>query len=342
MNNDIARIEMVYSKYGLKVTKAIEGLRVNTYILDLPYNIDVNKLLKLQKNLVIALNENNIRVYQDGSNLVIERATNKGILKFDDIFYRSMYERNKDMRLVLGKDLQGNSIVTSLKKAPHILVSGCTGSGKTQLLHCFISSLLLGNNPCQMILIDPKGNEFNVYERIDTVDFITDIPAALNKLRWLVDEMNARYKEMAELHVTDVDQTRFSRIVCVIDEFADLIKRDKSIEQSVVLLAQKARGCGIHLVIATQYPKVEVLTGLIQANIPTRVCLKVNSIMQSRVALERTGGEKLLGRGDLLFLGDGMYNPMRIQAPYISQQDKLKVAAKAAADLKGLGLKNPA
>lgn len=340
---DIENINKLLEKFNLSVTDYVQGTRINQYKIKLTADIDVNKLLRLKKNFIIALNDNDIILTQDGADLVIQTKGDGKILTMDDVFFKSMYYPTDDMRLVLGKDIDGNVTITSLKKAPHILVSGTTGSGKTQLLHSFIASLLLGNKCLHMILIDPKGNEFNVYKDIDTVTFIDDVNDANQVLKWLADLMDSRYKYMAEKGYSDAADgianrdPKLVRTVCIIDEFADLIGRDRRIEEYVVRLAQKARGCGIHLIIGTQYPKTDVITGLMQANLPTRVCLKVKSNVQSRVALEHSGGEKLLGHGDLLFLGNGMYEPIRIQAPYMSMDNKLKVARIAKERFQGMG-----
>ena len=339
---DIEQINFLFSKFNLKVTDYVEGTRVNQYRIKFPIDTDVNKLMRLKKNLVAALNDNDVIIYQDGDCLVIETKGDNKILKMSEVFQSQMYIPNNDIRLVLGRDIEGKSVTTNLAKAPHILVSGCTGSGKTQLLHSFISSILVGSKVTHLVLIDPKGNEFNVYKDIDTVTFIDNISDALSMLNWLVNEMDARYKYMAEHGITDASDVigadaNLIRTVCVIDEFADLIKTDSSIEKSVVRIAQKARACGIHLIIGTQYPKSDVITGLIQANIPVRVCLKVNSNIQSRVAMDRTGGERLLGHGDLLFLGNGMYDPIRIQAPFISAEDKNKIVEIAKERFTGMG-----
>ena len=334
---DIEQINKLFSKFNLTVTSYNESTRVNQYRIKFPCDIDINKLFKLQKNIIAALNDDNAIMKQHEDEIIIETKGNGKILHMNEVFYKAMYDRTSDFRLVLGKDIENTSITTLLPKAPHILVSGCTGSGKTQLLHCFIASLLLGTKPHHLILIDPKGNEFNVYKDIDTVQFIDNVSDGISTLKWLVDEMNIRYEIMAKEGASDVSKSSLTRIVCIIDEFADLIKTDREIEKYVVLIAQKARACGIHLIIGTQYPKAEVLTGLIQANIPTRVCLKVNNNIQSRIAIGFSGGEKLLGHGDMYYLGNGMYSPMRIQAPFISDEDKERTVQIATQQLKGLG-----
>lgn len=341
MTHDIEQINKVYSKFNMTVTDTLEGLRINKYKLLITNYDDVSKYIssKMQKNLIAALGENSIKLYQDESYVVIEKPTrNNAVLKLSDVLKPSFTEkRTDDLRLILGKDIEGNTIVTSLAKAPHMLVSGCTGSGKTVLLHSFIASILLGNQTTHLILIDPKGNEFNVYKDIDTVEFINDTNKAISTLKWLVVEMNTRYKKMQELNTTNIEDTPYTKIVVVIDEFADIIMTDRAIEKSVVMLAQKSRGCGIHLIIGTQYPKIDVLTGLIRANIPTRVCLKVNENIQSRVAINVSGGEKLLGNGDLLFMSGTMTEPIRIQAPYISADDKKMVVETATKTFAGKG-----
>lgn len=334
--HDIEQINKVFYPFNLSVSEVIEGLRINQYKVKLPLEGNLNKYLKLEKNLMAALNDNSIKVFQEGSYLVIQKQSNTNrILKMNECFYTSMYGFNNSFPLVLGKDIQGNTIRTSLVKAPHILVAGCTGSGKTQLLHSFIASILLAGQTANLILIDPKVTEFYVYKDVPSVTFISDVNTAIAKLNWLVTEMNNRYAEMATLGITDIDDTKYTRVICVIDEFADLIMSNRQIEQSIVLLAQKARAAGIHLIIGTQYPKVDVITGLIKANIPTRVCLKVNSTTESRVAIDCCGGEKLIGHGDLLFKGNGMYEPINIQAPFISQEDKLSVVKYASTKFEG-------
>lgn len=334
---DIENINALFAKYNLSVTDYSEGIRVNQYRLKLPLEIDVNKLFRLNIKLVIALQDKGVIMRQDADDLVIETKGNGKILKMRDVFYRSMYQRSNDFRLVLGNNLSNESITTSLKNIPHILVFGCAGTGKTQLLHCFIASLLLGAKAHHLILIDPKGNEFGIYKDIDTVEYIDNMQRAIDTLRWIVTEMNARYAAMAQENISDFTKSKYTRIVCVIDEFAYLIRSDKTIEKDVVLLVQKSRSCGIHLVIGTQYPKENVITELIQAHNTARVCLKVNSSIQSRMAIECTDGTKLLGNGDMLFLGPKMLEPMRIQAPYISDKDKATVVNIAKAQLSGYG-----
>lgn len=334
VREDLNAINSVYyPNFGIYVDTYIEGIKINQYRLKLPVDANVNKLIKMQNNLVIALKEKNIRVYQDVDELVIEKKVSDNILKFNDVFYYRMSNK-----IFLGKDLSGSTISTDITKAPHMLVSGCTGSGKTQFLHFVIASLLLDTPTAHLILIDPKGNEFNIYKDIETVEFIDDTQRAIEVLQWVTVEMDARYKRMQKMGISDISESEtMNRIYVIIDEFADIIKTDRTIEKYIVRIAQKARACGIHLIIGTQYPKAEVLTGLIQANIPTRVCLRVLSNTQSRVAIERGGGEKLIGYGDMLFLGNGMYEPIRVQAPYISNEDKEFIVSKATESFKGKG-----
>lgn len=341
MTHDIEQINKVYSKFNMTVTESIKGLRINKYKLLITDYDDVSKFVtkKMLNNLIAALGENSVKLYLDGSYVVIEKkAAEQVVLNMDECFTPSFINHpTNDLRIILGKDIEGKTVVTSLAKAPHMLVSGCTGSGKTVFLHSCISSILLGNNTVHLILVDPKGSEFSVYKDIDTVEFISDVAKANKTLRWLVQEMNSRYKTMEQQGTNNIEDTSLSKIVVVIDEFADLIGQDKSIEKSVVMLAQKSRAAGIHLIIGTQYPKAEVLTGLIQANIPTRVCLKVNTNIQSRIAINVSGGEKLLEHGDMLFINGSMTETIRIQAPFISAYDKHKVIKIAKERFTGKG-----
>ena len=336
---DIEIINFLFSRFNLSVTSYYEGTNVNQYRVRFPYDIDINDLFNMQGNLIAGLHDNDVIVKQDEDELVIETKGDGKILTMNEVFYKSMYTRTNDFRLVLGKDTENNSITTLLPKAQHMLISECSGSEKTQLLHCFIASLLLGAETHYLILIAPKGNEFNVYKDIDTVEFIDDVSAGIQTLQWLVEEMNARYRIMSQQNTSDITKTNLTRIVCIIDEFADLIKKEPGIEKDVVLLTQKAGACGIHLIIGTQYPDVKVLTGPVKANVPTRICLKVNSKVQSEIVLGLSGGEKLLGYGDMLYLGKGMNDPVRIQAPYISDEDKLHVIRIVTPQLEGLGPK---
>jgi S-DNA-T family DNA segregation ATPase FtsK/SpoIIIE len=229
----------------------------------------------------------------------------------------------------MGTDIEGNHIYTDLAKQPHMLVAGTTGSGKSMFLHQAIISLLMKNADIEIYAIDAKQVEFNAYKAIKNFHYITDEVEAVQTLKRLVDIMEGRYKTFSEKGYRDITQAQQSGlnikpIVCVIDEFADLIMRpeySKLIESYIVRLAQKSRAAGIHLIIATQRPTADVITGLIKANIPSRVCLHVNSAMESRIVMDAKGGELLIGNGDMLYKSNGSFEPIRLQSCYISADE---------------------
>ena len=221
-----------------------------------------------------------------------------------------------------------------IAKMPHMLVAGSTGSGKSVFINGIIASLLMRNTPydLKMILIDPKMVEFKQYAELDYVKYITNTDKAISTLSKLCDEMDRRYNVMANEGCRDLDSynykfpsKRMPRIIMIIDEMADMMidkKYGKQVEKNIIRIAQKARACGIHMILATQRPSREVVTGLIKANIPCRVCLSVMSRTDSMVVLDQIGAEKLQGHGDLLYL-NGMNNkaPQRLQAGMITTEE---------------------
>ena len=227
--------------------------------------------------------------------------------------------------------MDGNKIFTNLSKAPHILVGGTTGSGKSELLHTMVASLIFRrkDHPSRIFIIDPKRAEFSVYKDRNGVHVITDMAEAVRRLQWACEEMERRYEVLETNHFKDLYELACSDIipiVFVIDEMADLMMQDRNAEQYIVRLAQKARACGIHLILGTQSPRKDVITGLIKANIPTKIALHTTNQMESRIILDQNGAEKLFGKGDMLYLGNGAFNPIRIQSAYISQEDKERIA----------------
>ncbi|WP_264435483.1 DNA translocase FtsK [Coxiella endosymbiont of Dermacentor marginatus] len=266
------------------------------------------------------------------------------------------------LTLALGKDIAGHPVIVDLAKMPHLLVAGTTGSGKSVSLHAMLLSLLYKATPKQLrlILIDPKMLELSIYEGIPHLltPVVTDMKDAVSVLRWCVAEMERRYRLMASLRVRDIlsyntkvikgetSETRallldplqiteedelklqeWPQIVVIADEFADMMAVvGKKVETFIVRLAQKARAAGIHLIFATQRPSVDVITGLIKANIPARVAFQVSSKIDSRTILDRQGAEQLLGHGDLLYLAPGTGVPMRVHGPYVKDEEVHRVA----------------
>jgi len=257
---------------------------------------------------------------------------------------------NGELPIILGTDISGNTVVADLASMPHLLVAGTTGSGKSVGLNTFILSLIARKKPADLkfIMIDPKRIEFSIYNRQKYMlaPVVTEMKDAANTLAYLVEEMERRYTLFEQALVRNIGEYNSEAghlpyIVCVIDEFADLMAADKNAEISVQRLAQKARAAGIHIILATQRPSVDVVTGIIKANFPCRLAYKTASATDSRTILDSTGAEKLLGRGDALYLASdgalrrihGAYMPGReISAmldPYRGEVPHLPLAGSA-------------
>ncbi len=246
--------------------------------------------------------------------------------------------------LILGVDIKGKPVIADLAKMPHLLVGGTTGSGKSVGLNTFILSLMAKKKPSDVkfVMIDPKRIEFSVYnqQKYMLAPVVTEMTDAASTLSYLVDEMEKRYAKFEENLVKNIvdyndNVGHMPYIVCVIDEFADLMASDKKVEVSVQRLAQKARAAGIHLILATQRPSVDVVTGVLKANFPTRLAYKTASAADSRTILDVAGAEKLLGRGDALFLAsDG--NLVRLHGAFMSDKNISAFLEPFRADVKAL------
>lgn len=290
---------------------------------------------------------------------------NRELVTLRDILESQRFAQSRSpVSLVLGKDISGNSVVVDLTKTPHMLVAGTTGSGKSVSLNAMILSMLFKSTPEQLrlIMIDPKMLELSVYDGIPHLltPVITDMKDAANSLRWCVAEMDKRYRLMASLGVrnitgynqkvadaikqgqpllmpgalvTDPESAKMQLeplplIVVVVDELADMMMVvGKKVEDLIARIAQKARAAGIHLIIATQRPSVDVITGLIKANIPTRVAFQVSSRIDSRTILDQQGAEQLLGHGDMLYLPPGAGVPIRVHGAYVADEEVHRVVA---------------
>jgi len=248
-----------------------------------------------------------------------------------------MQKAKSKLTVSLGLDVSGNPLAVDLAKMPHVLVAGTTGSGKSVLINSFISSLLFRGSPqeIRLILIDPKRVEFTAYNGIPHLltPVIVEPDKILSALKWAMGEMDKRYKIFAERGVRNIDSYNelsgfqaLPYIVVVVDELADLMMfAPVEVEDAIARLAQMARATGIHLVIATQRPSVNVITGLIKANIPCRIAFSVSSMIDSRVIIDSPGAEKLLGRGDMLYIPPDQAKPTRIQGAYLSEQEIKKL-----------------
>jgi len=328
-------------KISGEVMDIYSGPLVTTFEFKPAANVKVSKILSLQDDLAMALRAETIRIQAPipGRNVVGIEIPNDS---FDTIYLRDILESEifttskSPLTIALGKDIVGNAFVTDLKRLPHLLIAGTTGSGKSVGINAMILSLLYRNDPdsLKLMLIDPKMLEFSIYNDIPHLitPVITDSSKAIAALSNMVGEMERRYKRMAETRTKNIDtynekmrkrgQDTFPFIVIVIDELADLMMNGgKDVEYSIARLAQMARASGIHLIIATQRPSVDVVTGLIKANLPSRLSYRVGQRIDSKVILDALGADTLLGKGDALFTPPGTNGLVRIHAPWNSEEE---------------------
>lgn len=321
------------------------GPTVTQYTLKPAEGIKLSKITTLQNDLALALASPTIRIEAPipGRSLVGIEIGNKkrAVVGLREVLDTDEFKASPaPLLMALGKDVKGMPSFADLAEMPHLLVGGTTGSGKTICLNSIILSLLYRNSPQEMklILVDPKRVEFPVYATLEHLlcPVIYDATQTLVALKWLVGEMERRFTVLAAGHSRDIGsynekmekkgEEKLSYIVLIIDELADLMSvKGKEIESYVVRLAQMSRATGIHLILATQRPSVEVITGLIKANITSRIALKVGSLIDSRTILDSSGAEKLLGRGDMLLMSKEVSKPKRVQSPYISELEIKKV-----------------
>jgi len=247
------------------------------------------------------------------------------------------FQKSGNLVFALGRDVSGEPVFVDLEKMPHLLIAGATGSGKSVCIHAIITSFLYKNSPenLRMILIDPKRVELNLYEGLPHLisPVVTESKKAIGVFRWAISEMERRYELLQQAGARDIksfnsnkNNESLSYLVIVVDELADLMANfGREVEGSIVRLAQMARATGIHLILSTQRPSVDVLTGLIKANITARIALQVASQVDSRTILDMAGAEKLLGGGDLLFVSGELSKPKRIQCSYIAEEEIKRV-----------------
>lgn len=324
-----------------RVAEVNLGPAVTQYALEIALGTKVSKITSLATNLALATEapggQLRIEAPIPGRNLVGIEIPNRSL---EVVTLRTMLASNvmqkakSKLTVALGLDVSGNPVAVDISKMPHVLVAGTTGSGKSVLVNAFISSLLFRASPqeVRLILIDPKRVEFTVYNGIPHLltPVIVENEKILSALKWAVNEMDKRYKLFAERGVRNIEGYNelsgfqaLPYIVVVIDELADLMMfAPVEVEDAIARLAQMARATGIHLIIATQRPSVNVITGLIKANIPCRIAFNVSSMIDSRVILDSPGAEKLLGRGDMLYVPPDSAKPTRIQGAYIEKETK--------------------
>ncbi|MBZ7995512.1 DNA translocase FtsK [Campylobacter canadensis] len=327
------------------VEKTYSGPVVTTFEFKPAADVKLSKISSLSDDLAMALKATSIRIQAPipGKDVVgIEIPNQKTqTIYISSIFSDSLFINSKSkLTLALGKDIVGNTFITDLKKLPHLLIAGTTGSGKSVGINAMILSLLFKNTPrtLRLLMIDPKMLEFSMYNDIPHLltPVITKAEKATIALRNMVNEMERRYTLMSAMQTKDIETynqkasklgaENFAYIVIIIDELADLMMTcGKEVELYIARLAQMARACGIHLIVATQRPSVDVITGLIKANLPSRLSYKVSTQTDSKVILDTKGAESLLGRGDCLFTPPGTSSIIRLHAPFASEEDILRV-----------------
>ncbi|MCL4123149.1 UNVERIFIED_CONTAM: hypothetical protein GTU68_048292 [Idotea baltica] len=338
------QLELKLKDFGVEVevVEVHPGPVVTRFELQPAPGIKVSRITGLSKDLARAMSITSVRVVEviPGKPLIgIEIPNeNRDIVRLREILACPDYEKSKSvLTMALGKDIAGRPVVADLEKMPHLLVAGTTGSGKSVGVNAMILSLLYRATPDQvrLIMVDPKMLELSVYEDIPHLltPVVTDMKEAANALRWAVAEMERRYPLMAAMGVRNItgynkkvkeaiDKEPLPFIVIIIDELADMMMVvGKQVEESIARLAQKARASGIHLILATQRPSVDVITGLIKANIPTRMAFQVSSRIDSRTILDQMGAEQLLGQGDMLYLPPGSGLPERVHGAFVDDHE---------------------
>ena len=320
-------IPKIFRSLGVDVNDevtAVCGTMVTRFTATLRNHSHYDKVKKTLGTFKSYLGEENLVITQDGSNIYIDLPYNCDYLALGDMLQNKTYRTSNDFLLAIGRGLDGKDVFADIADLKHVLVAGTTGSGKSVFLQNLMLSLLCRHTPAdtEILIIDPKRVEFAPCQ----CAVISEPWDALHVLNRLTEEMDARYNLMARAGVRNIEEynrrfpeRRIVRTFVFIDELSDLMKQtNKQAEAPIVRIAQKARACGIHLIIATQYPVRDVVTGLIKANMPTKVCFAVTSGVHSRVMLDRNGAEKLLGKGDMLFQTEKDLHPRRLQAPIAS------------------------
>lgn len=345
IKDNIKIIQDTLNNFGVdaKVIGVNSGPTITSYEISLAAGVKVSKILSLSDNLALALATTDIRILAPipGKSAVgIEVPNkNKDTLLLKEILDSDEFRNLKSkLPLALGKDVTGNTIISSIANMPHLLIAGATGSGKSVCINTIIMSILYKARPdeVKLIMIDPKVVELNVYNNIPhlLIPVVTNAKKAQFSLNWAVQEMEKRYQLFAKNNVKDMQSyneldtitEKMPQIVIIIDELADLMMvAATEVEDAICRLAQMARAAGMHLIVATQRPSVDVITGTIKANIPSRISFQVSSQIDSRTILDMSGAEKLLGKGDMLYYPSNLSKPIRVQGAFVSDKEVKRV-----------------
>jgi len=326
-----------------QVVNIVVGPTVHRFEVQPARGVKVNRIASLSKEIALNLKAESVRIEAPipGKGLVGIEVPNKvrRVVYLKEIISSQAFKKAKGaLTIALGKDVTGSPLVVDIANLPHLLVAGSTGAGKSVCLNVIIMSLIFRNTPedVRLVLIDPKRVEFSIYNDIPylAVPVVTEVKDAVNVLKCLIEEMERRYKRFSGLGVRDIGgynkaerEGKLPYVVVIIDELADLMMSSpKEVEESICRLAQMARATGIHLVLATQRPSVNVVTGLIKANIPARIAFSLPSQADSRTILDFSGAERLLGKGDMLFLSPAIGHPIRAQCAWVSEEEVLRVS----------------
>ena len=333
-------------KVDVAIKDAVMGPAVTRYEIQPAIGVKVSKIVNLSDDLALALAAKDLRIEAPipGKSLIGIEVPNRTVamVGFRDVMAPQYFHQDRPLEVPLGRDIEGNVITCDLSKMPHLLIAGATGSGKSVMINDMITALLMRNRPeaVKLMLIDPKMVELNAYNDVPHLltPVVTDSRKAADALNKAVKEMERRYNVFAKTGVHKMQEYNqkvandpslgepMPYIVIVVDELADLMMvAGNEVESAIIRLAQMARAAGMHMIIATQRPSVDVITGLIKANIPSRIAFAVSSSIDARTILDTSGAEKLLGRGDMLYKPMDVSKPVRVQGAYIATQDVVNV-----------------
>ena len=348
------KLQQTLQNFGVQVTvtNVSCGPTVTRYELQPEQGVKVSRIVALTDDIKLNLAAADIRIEapipgKAAVGIEVPNATNSAVMLRDLLESRAFQQHPSPIAFAVGKDIGGQPVVTDIAKMPHLLIAGATGSGKSVCINTLIMSILFKASPeeVKLIMIDPKVVELSVYNGIPHlyIPVVTDPKKAAGALNWAVAEMTERYNKFAEFNVRDLkgynekvaqledieDENKpkkLPQVVIIVDELADLMMvAPGEVEDAICRLAQLARAAGIHLIIATQRPSVNVITGLIKANMPSRIAFSVSSGVDSRTILDMNGAEKLLGKGDMLFYPQGYQKPARVQGSFVSDQEVSQV-----------------